>query len=89
MKRFLLVLILLIATPALAAPPAIPPSYKRPTRTILYNTPGSYTYTPSPGATKIDVLVCGAGGGGAALTTFTSGAGGTGGNGFVFIVEYF
>ena len=55
---------------------------------ILYNTPGSYTYIPTPGVKNVRVLCVGAGGGGgggarAASGTASSGGGGGGGGAYL------
>ena len=65
------------------------------TGNIFYNTPGTYTYYPTPGATSLTITECaaGGGGGGGALqvsgTAVSGGAGGAGGAGVIVIVEHF
>lgn len=56
---------------------------------VVFNTPGSHSWTIPAGVTHIDVLIVGGGGGGGTSTAFTNaGSGGGGAGGYVFRQNY-
>jgi hypothetical protein len=68
------------ASPPPTPPPSPPPS-SPPTGEMMFNTSGTFTWTPPAGVANVSVACVGAGGGAASFNTAAGGGGGSGGGG--------